>query len=230
MQTKRSLIILHPKSSVKILSVITIFLVLANLFTIFVIYITGDRNFYGLIPLFKLNIEYNIPSFFSGCLFLGSAVLLILIWKAKKMNDEPQIIWALLSVIFFYLGVEILLNVHGLLIEPIRKSLGISRRFYFVYGLGLLILLLVFIPVWRQLNKNVKQWFALSASTFLSGAIGFDVIGDVYFKSIGWREDLIYSVLYTIEESLEMAGLIMFIYGLLLLLRRSSTDYNRNFR
>lgn len=120
----------------------------------------------------------------------------------------------------FFLGVEVLLNVHGLLIEPIRKSLGISRRFFFVYGLGLLILLFVFIPVWRQLNKNVKQWFALSASTFLIGAIGFDIIGDVYFKSIGWREDIIYGALYTIEESLEMAGLIMFIYSLLLLLQR----------
>ena len=223
MQTKQSAVILNPKSLTKILSVIAFFLVLANLITIFVKYITGDRIFYGLIPLFQLNAEYNIPTFFSGLLFLFSAVLLVFIWKARRINAESQIIWAFLAGLFLFLAFDELFKVHGLLFELIRKifkTLGLPRFIWIIfYSTGLVLLSFLVFPVWQRLSKTVKLWFALSAFTFLGGAIGFDMIEKVYYRSIGWREDLIYGALYTIEESLEMAGLIMFIYSLLLLIQ-----------
>lgn len=41
-----------------------------------------------------------------------------------------------------------------------------------------------------------------------------ELIGGYYWKLNGWR-DLTYILLATVEESLEMAGVIIFIWGLL---------------
>jgi len=223
MQAKQSIITLHPKSVTKVLSAITLFLVLANVFFNFVKYMTDDRFFYGLIPLFQLSAENNIPAFFSGCLFLINTVLLILIWKAKRINANPQIIWAFLAGLFLFLAFDELFKVHELLIDPMRETLGTSGLLYFawviVYGVGVALLSFLFFPVWWRLNKTVKLWLALSAIIYLSGALGFEMIGGAYFEAIEEKGDLIYGTLYTIEESLEMAGLIMFVYALLLLLQ-----------
>lgn len=230
MQINQSEIILDPKLSVKILSIIAIFLLLANLFFNFLKYITGDRFFYGLIPLFQFNLENNIPAFFSGCLFLGSAALLILVWKIMQINAKPQIIWAFLAGLFLFLAFDELFKVHEHLIEPIRKTLGTSGLLYcswvIVYGIGVVLLSFLFFPVWWRLNKTVRLWFALSAFTFLSGAIGFEMIGGAYFETIGRQGDLIYGAFYTIEESLEMAGLIMFIYSLLIFLQKEFNGFS----
>jgi len=98
--------------------------------------------------------------------------------------------------------------------------LGLPRFTWVItYGTGFVLLSFLFFPVWQRLNNKVKLWFAISAVTFFSGAILFDIIGIIYLKMNGWHKDLIYGVLDTIEESLEMAGLIIFVYSLLLLIQ-----------
>ena len=162
---------------------------------------------------------------FSGCLFLINAILLIPIWQVQRTNSDSQMIWAFLSGLFLFLAYDELFSVHEALIKPIRETLGTSGPFYFawviVYGAGVTLLSLLFFPVWWRLNKTVKLWFALAAVTYLSGAVGFEMIGGLHRETIGKQGDLIYGILYTLEESLEMAGLIMLIYCLLLLLQKN---------
>lgn len=56
--------------------------------------------------------------------------------------------------------------------------------------------------------------FILSGVIFVSGAIGFELLG-------GWQDDmhgrnnLLFCVLYTCEELFEMFGVVIFIYTLL---------------
>ena len=68
----------------------------------------------------------------------------------------------------------------------------------------------------------------LTALFFFSGAVGMDYLGgryaDLYSKST-----LIYGIMTTIEEGLEMIGSIVFIYAILSYMRlhiplKSSTD------
>src|SRR5210317_2183909 len=103
MNTKHSIEFVSPKSAAKILVTITIVLICANLFVNVVKYITKDSYFYGLSPLFKLSGEYNFPSFFSGCLFLISAVFLMHIWKVKHYFNKPRKIWGMLALLFLFL-------------------------------------------------------------------------------------------------------------------------------
>jgi len=52
----------------------------------------------------------------------------------------------------------------------------------------------------------------LSAGLYLSGAIGFEMLGGKSFEVNGLS--FTYRVLYTMEETLEMIGLAVFIYTL----------------
>ena len=224
MNTKHSINLLTPKSAAKILGTITIVLICANLFVNVVKYVTKDSYFYGLTPLFQLSAEYNIPSFFSGCLFLISAVFLMQIWKVKQYYNKPRKIWGTLALLYLFLAYDELFKVHELLIHPIRNTLHTTGILYsawvIVYGAGVILLSVLFYPEWKRLNKEFKLWFSAAAITFMSGAVGFEMIGGAYFESVNRKGDLIYGALYTIEESLEMAGLLIFIYTLMRFLEK----------
>ena len=53
----------------------------------------------------------------------------------------------------------------------------------------------------------------IAGLVFVSGAIGFDVLGHRQWELHG-RSNLPYVILYTVEEFLEMLGVIIFIYAL----------------
>jgi len=222
MNAIRSINLLTPKTVVKVLGTITILLICINLLLNVIKYITKDASIYGLMPLFKLSAENNIPSFFSGCLFLFSSILLMLIWKVKKHYEKPGKIWGMLALLFLFLAYDELFSVHELLIHPLRDTLHTTGLFYqawiIVYGIAVCALIAVFYPEWRRLQKKYKLWFCASAVTFMSGAIGFEMIGGAYFESVNRTGDVIYGILYTLEESLEMAGLLIFIYTLMMFL------------
>ena len=60
--------------------------------------------------------------------------------------------------------------------------------------------------------------FAASAIVYLSGAVGFESLSGAHREAVGASNDLLYSLLTTAEESLEMAGLILFCGTLMTLL------------
>jgi hypothetical protein len=60
----------------------------------------------------------------------------------------------------------------------------------------------------------IRLRFVLSASLFIAGAIGFELIGGGYGDRHGF-ENMTYAMIVTLEESLEMAGVIVFIHALI---------------
>ena len=54
----------------------------------------------------------------------------------------------------------------------------------------------------------------ISAVIFISGALGFELIGGFWYELRG-DENIIYTILTTCKESLEMFGVQVFIYALM---------------
>ena len=164
-----------------------------------------------------------MPTFYSGCLFLINALLLLIIWQAGRTRSKPKGIWLLLAALFIFLAYDELFSVHELLIKSIREAWNLSGVLFFAwvlpYGLGVLLVTALFAPVWWRMNKTVRLWCGLSAASYLSGTIVFEMIGAKYYQAIGHQRDVVFRMLATIEESLEITGLIMFTYSLLLLLQ-----------
>ena len=87
-------------------------------------------------------------------------------------------------------------------------------------GIFSLIGLAAFIPFIRSFPLTLAGLLALSALIFLGGAVGFEMIGGSVAEVEG-IESFRYRILTNLEECLEMAGILIFIYVLLCHLKRS---------
>lgn len=209
---------LHPGKVVRIFVVVAVLLLLANLVGLWMIYVLGYADVYRLAQLFDFDTEQNVPTYYSGCLFLLNVLLLLSVRQAAKILSKPSVIWLMLAVLFLFLGFDELFAVHELLGRPVREAWNLSGIFFFAwvlpYGAAVLLLAMLFLPVWWRLNQRSRFWLGMSAATYLTGALGMEMIGGLYRQ-----HDLLFLSLATIEESLELAGLIMLTYSLLLLLQ-----------
>jgi hypothetical protein len=59
----------------------------------------------------------------------------------------------------------------------------------------------------------VFKLFVLSGAIFVTGAIGFEMLGGKVIQEQGFTVE--YAIYYTIEESLEMVGVVIFIFTLI---------------
>ena len=209
---------LQPGKVVRILVVVAVLLLVANLVNFWMIYVLGYTDVYRLAELFDFDTEQNVPTYYSGCLFLLNVLLLLSVRQAARTLSKPNVIWLMLAALFLFLGFDELFAVHERLGRPVREAWNLSGIFFFAwvlpYGAAVLLLAMLFLPVWWRLNQRSRFWFGMSAATYLAGALGMEMIGGLYRQP-----DLLFVSLATIEESLELAGLIMLTYSLLLLLQ-----------
>lgn len=180
------------------------------------------------ISKFSLNSEMSIPTLFSGVLLLGSAVLLGVLWRiAQRRHDPDRWRFGLLAIVFVYLSADELCAIHELGSRLVRKLVdtqGLLKFSWVILAIPALCLLAgVFLPMVRRLPARVRLVVVTAGVMYVGGAVGMEMIGGHVFDTIG-RTSWQYQMVTTIEESLEMAGLIAFIYGLLVLLGRWQPD------
>jgi len=80
-------------------------------------------------------------------------------------------------------------------------------------------LILVYLKFTLELPKSTAVLFILSGTIYLTGAIAFDMFGGREAELHGY-DSTTYSILYTIEELLEMTGVVVLIYALLSYIER----------
>jgi hypothetical protein len=184
-------------------------------------YVFGHDQVYGLVPLFYVDDEQNIPALFSVLLLSGAAFLLTMLTVLKRQQrDRDTLRWAILAAGFLVMAVDEACSLHEKLIPPMKRLLGKSSLgiFYFAWVIpGFVVVAmvgLVYLGFLFRLPRKARVTFVLAATLFLGGVLGLELIGGRYAELHG-SQNLTYSMLSTIEESLEMAGVIVFIYALL---------------
>ena len=214
-------IILKPCSIARSLGALAGFLVLASIGFQLTKYLTGHTWIYGLVPLFFVDAEQNIPTFFSVLLLLAATLLLTVIALLKnQQRDAHRFAWAVLAFGFLCMAADEAIAFHERLVVPMRAILGHRPLgiFYFAWvipALGVvLVLALCFLRFLWHLPVRTRSTFVAAAILFLGGALGFEMIGARYTELHG-SQNLLYTMIATVEESLEMTGTIVFIYALL---------------
>jgi hypothetical protein len=223
---------LSPRSTVFRLSAIAFFLLVAHLITIWMPYIFEGFD-HGLVRmlfgLFFIDGEGNLPAIYSTLLFLLNAGLFLMVGKAAGRAGDPRKIWLVLSIVFVFLALDESISIHERLIDPLRATWNVTGIFYYAwiipYGSGVVLLSIFAFPLFWRMPKRIRFWFGLSAAIYLSGAIGLEMISGKYLVMMNENKDIVWILMVTLEETLEMAGLIILTYALLLLLRHKYNGF-----
>jgi hypothetical protein len=213
-------LLLNPKSVALFLGTISIILVLASISTQLAFYITGN-DFYNSSMLY-LDAEFNIPTLFSTFILFCASLLLTTITSLERNQGNADVsYWAVLAFGFLYLAVDETIQIHEKFGIPLKKLLnnqhfGIFHHFWIIPGVAIVLILgLFFLKFFFRLPKKTRLNFFISAFLYIGGTIGIENIGGYYTDLYGLN-NLGYSMIATLEESLEMAGAILFIWSLLI--------------
>ena len=186
---------------------------------LFAAHLVGEIGIYAfnanknwLLP-FNMDREFNIPTLFSSAIMLACAYTLNEIKKSSEKLTSKD--WGLLSKIFIFLAIDELFQIHEIFIIPgLRPYLSPALGSTWVIPYTALVIYLSwrFGKFLRSLKKQTRQKFLQSATIFLTGAIGMEVVGSYLVRSgIIRLHSLWYGSITGIEELLEILGLIMFL-------------------
>jgi hypothetical protein len=169
-----------------------------------------------LIVEFFLDSEQNLPTFFSSFLLLFSA--LILAFKArqvKRANGKFVFQWGILSFIFVYLAIDEVMQIHEMLTEPVRQTFHTSGALFFAWYIPVIPLLILLALYYTKfvlaLPNRYKIGYVVSGSAYILGVIGIEIIGSLFGHQYGLG-NFPYTMIATLEEVIEMSGIILFVF------------------
>ena len=197
------------------LYLVTAALLMAHTFTQVGIYVFGaDKNWLAVVNMDR---ELNLPTLFSTLLLLASALLLKRISRTPWRDDPAD--WILLSRIFIFLALDEALQIHEIFIFPgLRHQIhpALASTWVIPYGLISLMLIWRFRHFLKALPARTSASFLQAGGLYLFGAIGMEIVGSFAVRSGLIRlHSFWYGAITGIEESLELLGLILFIYALM---------------
>ena len=209
---------ISPRKILVILLSIIGFLLFANIMGIVSTYVFDHGRVYGLIKLFDFNSESNLPTLYSSSQLIVASLLLSIIGVKHKSNGAIYVPWLALAVIFLFLAVDETALIHERFTLPVGTALEPTGLLYFSwvvpYGFALLVFVIAFSRFLFRLPKKAMRRFMASGAIYVTGAIGFEMLGARHYESYG-SENVVYSMFYTCEELLEMLGVAFFVYALL---------------
>lgn len=185
------------------------------------IYLAPELGFTDRIWRLDLDTEASLPTWLSSALMLVCALALLAIGlQTRREGLFKALPWLLLSAGFFFISLDESISLHEWLSAALSAQMDNGGLFYFVWTLPALIAcgvgLACFLPFILSFKGLDRALLLGSAAVFLAGAIGMEMIGGSVAEVAG-IDNLRYRLLATVEETLEFAGLLIF---LLFLLRR----------
>ncbi|WP_400078489.1 hypothetical protein [Winogradskyella sp. R77965] len=213
-QLRKSKILLNLFIAIGILAI-------ANLFSVYLIFnSTGMEEKVPrlLIKFFNVNLEANLPAYFSSLVLLIDGILLALIAYGSNAKGGKFWHWIVLSGIFVFLALDEMIQIHEQLRAPMETLLGTTGILYFAwfipYVAVTIIIGIAYFKFVKRLPKRTLKLFILAGVLFISGAVTMEAISGMHAEKHG-ESTLTYALMYSFEELLEMSGAALFLYALI---------------
>ena len=168
--------------------------------------------------IFDVDEEESFSTWFSAILLLICSMLLFLIAKFKKKRQEAYILhWYGLALGFCILSMDEVVGIHETIntITEVAWTVPATWMTFF--------LLLVYWKFLIDLPVHARKQFLIAGSVYLSGGLLVEHLADYYVEAFE-MDNFGYNLLTAFEESLEMAGVILFISALLKYLATENSD------
>ena len=211
---------LRPGVVAWVLSVVAVLVVLLSTAFQLIKYVGHHDEVFGLVELTFVGNERNIPTLFSVLDLAFASLLLAVIAAITRKNRRPDFSkWVVLAVGFMYLAFDEALSLHERMSVPIKKmvgegALGFHHTYWAIPGLaGVIVVGLYYLRFLFRLPARTRILFVVAGVIFIGGAVGVEMLSGDFYDTHG--DTLGYSMVVTLEESLEIAGVIVFVYAIL---------------
>jgi hypothetical protein len=172
------------------------------------------------LDLFNVDRELNFPTWYSALMIAFCAILLKIIATGKKQQgDRYTKDWQLLSLIFWFLAIDEIVSIHEILIIPeVSQALHLPWFLHSAWVIPGMIFVAWFARRYskfvRHLPAKSRLHFIFAACIYVGGALIMEMIGSYFAESLS-QQNIIYALTTSVEECLEMTGIVMLIYSLL---------------
>ncbi len=210
---------LSPKRVTLALTIVVVCLTLANLAAQFSRYAFGPGHRPGLVRLFDVDQEGNIPTWFASATLLVCSVLLATIAHAKKRDGCRYLVhWRALSVILLLFSLDEVAQFHESQNRALRVALeagGLLYNTWIILGTAFaLVVAVAYRNFLADLPGETRRLFLTAGSLYVGGTLGLEAVGGWYTALYG-QQNMTYALLAALEELLEMMGVVVFIYALM---------------
>ena len=165
----------------------------------------------------------NLPTWFQSSILLLSSFLLLTIAAVRRNIGAGDVrFWMLLGGVFAYLSLDESISIHEQMTVPLRSVMPAHGVFFFAWVIPALLLVgavfLLCVKTLWSLSVRTRLLMMASGALYMFGAVGMEMVGGSYYEvNIEATKvvDMTYVVFTTIEESFEMAGIVLFVFTLL---------------
>lgn len=203
------------------LEFVTILTVLLSLSVQALFYIAGSAKAGWWLPLVNADKELSIPSLLSVMQFYILAFLLAIVGRiTEQTNDPDHRYWSILAVMSLVFSFDEGASIHELATQPLQRLLGqnLPGYLHFAWVIPAAILVIVilafFLKFFFSLPRRTQILFFISVFVYISGVLGMEMISANYAEINGIK-NIGYNVFVTLEETLEITGMVIAIYALL---------------
>ncbi|MEE8516008.1 MAG: hypothetical protein V3T02_05135, partial [Alphaproteobacteria bacterium] len=118
-------------------------------------------------------------------------------------------------------------------IVPVRSYLYVGGYLYFAWVIPAAIITglfgLAYTSFLLHLESRFRRLFVASAVLYVGGAIGLELVGGKVVSG-GGESSMAYALIATGEETLEISGVILFIYALATMISEKTIIWRRLFQ
>jgi hypothetical protein len=219
---------LSPRRVTLVLLAVVLGLIIGGFLTQYIKCFYGHDVQFGFVRLLALDGEDNLPSWYSSVQLLFSSVALGIIGLSRKQEKNPyRWHWLTLSVLFLCLSIDEAASIHemtapliehwlataGPLINLVSSLLGTPWLLAAIPFT--IIVFLLFVRFLWNLPRATMILFVIGGGSYVAGAVGVEDLAGHYLVNPGADETFTYQIMVTVEEGLEMLGIVVFLYGLM---------------
>jgi hypothetical protein len=210
---------ISPRKTALALAFITLLLILGHVLGQAIRLNAGPDALKGLVRVLNMDGEESVPAWFSSSLLLFCALLLVIISSAKKKEgDRFAAHWRILSVIFVLMSMDEAVAIHETLGEKLRLALHTGGFLTFAWVIPAAIFIALLALAYRNflldLPAKTSALFVAAGAVYVGGALGLELIEGKYL-AVGADLPALLILITTTQETLEIAGLIVFMYALM---------------
>ncbi len=174
---------------------------------------------YHFSQLVNVSYEESLPAWYSSLMLFAAALVIALIARAKRANRDRYVVhWIGLAILFGYLSLDEAAAIHELFTEPLQTAFNTGGVLYFAWVIVgapfVLVVGLLYLRFLLHLPPRTRLLMVLAGALYVSGALVVDAISASLW-AVDEGTSLTYWAVGTVEELLEMLGVVVLIYALL---------------